>query len=114
MLSLSPKGIGKVREYSEKPFFRQPSPRCPHKTSIHPPDYVHGEYEHEEGDIGDIDAVPIEITYVHSKDNRPDLKQFVTSLIMSIELPLFIQTLSGNASDNGHFRDIASKSHIPR
>ncbi len=66
--------------YSEKPFFRQPFPRFPHKTSIHPPDYVHGEYEHEEGDIVDIDAVPIEVTYVHSKDNRPDLKQFVTSL----------------------------------
>ncbi len=67
---------------------------------------VHGEYEHEEGDI---DAVPIEITYGHSKDNRPDLKQFITSLITSNELPLFIQTLNGNASDNGHFRDIASK-----
>lgn len=67
---------------------------------------VHGEYEHEEGDI---DAVPVEITYGHSKDNRPDLKQFVTSLIMSNELPLFIKTLSGNTSDNGHFREIARK-----
>jgi len=65
---------------------------------------VQGEYEHEEGDL---DAVPIKVTYGHSKDNRPDLKQFVTSLIMSKELPLFIQTLSGNASDKNHFREIA-------
>lgn len=64
---------------------------------------VHGEYEHEEGDL---DAVPIEITHGYSKDGRPDLKQFVISLVMDDDLPVFIQALSGNASDKKHFREI--------
>ena len=67
---------------------------------------VHGEYEHEEGDI---DAVPIEITHGYSKDHRPDLKQFVISLIVSKGLPIFIQTLSGNTSDKTHFRELVLK-----
>ena len=49
---------------------------------------LQGEYEHEEGDI---DAVPIQITYGYSKDQRGDLKQFVISLVMSDNLPVFIQ-----------------------
>ncbi len=57
---------------------------------------LQGEYKHEEGDL---DAVPIEITHGFSKDHRPDLKQFVISLVMSDDLPVFIQALSGNASD---------------
>jgi transposase len=64
---------------------------------------LQGEYEHEEGDI---DAVPIWITHGHSKDHRPDLKQFVVSLVMSDSLPVFIQALSGNTSDKNHFREI--------
>lgn len=64
---------------------------------------LHGEYEHEEGDL---DAVPIEITHGFSKDHRPDLKQFVISLVMSDGLPVFIQALSGNTSDRNHFREI--------
>jgi len=67
---------------------------------------VHGEYKHEEGDI---DAVPIEITHGYSKDHRPDLKQFVISLIVSKGLPIFIQTLSGNTSDKTHFRELVLK-----
>ena len=64
---------------------------------------VEGDYEHEEGDI---DAVPIKITYGYSKDHRPYLKQFVISLITSKELPVFIQTLGGNTSDKNHFREL--------
>ncbi len=65
---------------------------------------LHGNYEPVEGDI---DAAPIEITHGFSKDNRPDLKQFVVSLIMGRHLPMFIQTLSGNTSDKEHFRMVA-------
>jgi len=64
---------------------------------------LQGEYEHEEGDI---DAVPIQIIHDYSKDHRPDLKQFVISLVMSDNLPVFIQALSGNTSDKNHFREI--------
>jgi len=67
---------------------------------------VQGEYEHEEGDI---DAVPIQITNGFSKAKRPDLNQFVVSLITSKHLPVFIQTLSGNTSDRDHFRELANK-----
>jgi transposase len=49
---------------------------------------LQGEYKHEEGDL---DAVPIEITHGFSKDGRPDLKQFVLSLVMSDSLPVFIK-----------------------
>ena len=67
---------------------------------------LQGEYEHEEGDL---DAVPIRITRGYSKDGRPDLKQFVISLVMSDDLPVFIQALSGNASDKNHFREIVKE-----
>ena len=56
---------------------------------------------------GDIDAAPITITHGFSKDNRPDLKQFMISLITGRYLPLFIQTLNGNTSDKEHFRILA-------
>ena len=67
---------------------------------------LQGEYEHEKGDI---DAVPIEITHGFSKDHRPDLKQFVVSLVMSDSLPVFIQALNGNTSDKDHFREIVQQ-----
>ena len=42
----------------------------------------------------------IEITYDHPKDNRWDLKRFVLSMVCNQEgIPLFVETLSGNASD---------------
>jgi len=67
---------------------------------------LQGEYKHEEGDL---DAVPIEITHGFSKDGRPDLKQFVISLVMSDSLPVFIKALSGNTSDKSHFREIVKE-----
>lgn len=67
---------------------------------------LQGEYKHEEGDL---DAVPIEITHGFSKDGRPDLKQFVISLVMSDSLPVFIQALSGNTSDKNHFREMVKE-----
>ena len=55
---------------------------------------VHGDYEHIDG------SRAIEITYGHTKDNRPDLKQFVMSMITNQHgIPLFVQTYSGNKSD---------------
>jgi len=65
---------------------------------------LQGEYEHEEDD-----AIPIRITKGYSKNGRPDLKQFVISLIMSDDLPVFIKALSGNTSDKNHFRKIVKE-----
>jgi len=43
-----------------------------------------------------------------SKDHRPDLKQF--SMVMSDSLPVFIQALSSNTSeDKDHFREIVKE-----
>lgn len=63
-------------------------------TSMH----VHGEYA-EEG-IGLVE-------FGHSKDYRPDLKQFMISLICSQDgdVPLLVQTIPGNTSDKTHFRE---------
>ena len=55
---------------------------------------VHGNYEY----IGGTPA--IQITYGHTKDNRPYLKQFVLSTITNQQgIPHFVKTYSGKASD---------------
>nr|QNO43503.1 hypothetical protein JNIGDINM_00001 [Methanosarcinales archaeon ANME-2c ERB4] len=56
---------------------------------------LHGAYENS-----DPDRNTIEITYGHPKDNRWDLKRFVISMVCDQQgIPLFVKTLSGNASD---------------
>jgi transposase len=64
-------------------------------TSMH----VHGEYCAEEG-LGLV-------TFGYSKDHRPDLKQFMISLMCSQDgdVPLLAETIAGNSSDNTHFRE---------
>jgi len=40
------------------------------------------------------------MTFGHAKDGRNDLKRFVLNLVSSGEgIPLFLEVLSGNASD---------------
>ena len=64
---------------------------------------VHGEY------IPKMDD-PIEITYGHSKDKRPDLKQFVLSLLcVEGNLPIAIALHDGNASDKTINADLLSR-----
>ena len=64
---------------------------------------VHGGYKNSDEDI-----VPISITYGKPKNKRTDLKQYIISLITVSEwdLPVWIDTLSGNTSDKTHFRDV--------
>jgi transposase len=52
--------------------------------------------------FGDYDLVdpPFEITYGHSKDQRPDLKQFLISMLcVDRNIPILGATKDGNASD---------------
>jgi transposase len=52
--------------------------------------------------FGDYDLVdpPFEITYGHSKDKRPDLKQFLISMLcVDRNIPILGTTKDGNASD---------------
>jgi transposase len=60
---------------------------------------VQGEYASE-------DENPL-IAFGHSKDYRPDLKQFMISLMCSQDgdVPLLAQTIAGNTSDKTHFRE---------
>ncbi|MBL0714550.1 MAG: IS1634 family transposase [Desulfosarcina sp.] len=51
---------------------------------------------------GDYDLAdpPFQITYGHSKDKRPDLKQFLVSMLcVDSNIPIFGATQDGNASD---------------
>jgi len=53
---------------------------------------VHGDYERTEE--------PFKITYGHSKDHRPDLKQFLVSMLcVDRNIPVLGTTKDGNASD---------------
>ena len=50
------------------------------------------------------------ITYGHSKDHRPDLKQFMTELLcVDRGVPIFGRTLDGNASDKTNNNEILSR-----
>jgi hypothetical protein len=55
------------------------------------------------------DEQAIRITYGHSKDYRPDLKQAVEELLVSQDggIPLFMKIHDGNASDSRIFRERA-------
>lgn len=65
---------------------------------------VHGEYEKEE--VGAIC-----LTYGHSKDHRPDLKQAVLSLVVNgpSATPLWMESLNGNSSDRKSFHETIKK-----
>jgi transposase len=66
---------------------------------------VEGEYqgENEEG--------VIKLTYGHSKDHRPDLKQIVMSLVVSGSggIPIWMEPQDGNSSDKKAFHETIKK-----
>jgi transposase len=53
----------------------------------------------------------IDITYGHSKDHRPDLKQMVLSLVVNGDsnIPLWMEPLNGNSSDKKSFHETIQK-----
>ncbi|MEO1396920.1 MAG: IS1634 family transposase [Cyanobacteria bacterium J06634_5] len=65
---------------------------------------VHGAYEKA---ISETEPGCIEITYGHTKDHRPDLKQFITEMICSNDgaVPLGFQVSSGNQADKAVFAE---------
>lgn len=70
---------------------------------------VNGEYDVEK--TGGEEPSVIDITYGHSKDYRPDLKQLVLSLVVNgpSAMPLFMEPLSGNNSDKNSFHETIKK-----
>lgn len=71
---------------------------------------VDGAYNNK---IQDSESEPsaMKITYGHSKDYRPDLKQLVLSLVVNgpSSMPLFMEPLSGNNSDKISFHETIKK-----
>jgi len=64
---------------------------------------VYGDYEPYGND-------PFEITYGHSKDHRPDLKQFLISMLcVDRNVPVFGKIEDGNASDKRVNNDVLSE-----
>lgn len=69
---------------------------------------VFGEYEQCSGEAA-VD-VPFVITHGHSKDHRPDLKQFLISMLcVGGNIPVFGRTEDGNASDKTINNDVLSR-----
>jgi transposase len=66
---------------------------------------VEGEYKK------DSNENVIELTYGHSKDHRPDLKQAVMSLVVSGAgvIPIWMEPQNGNASDKKEFHETIKK-----
>ena len=59
---------------------------------------VQGDYSFYSKDAEDLNTM--KITYGHSKDHRPDLKQFMVKMLcVDRTIPVFGQTEDGNASD---------------
>ena len=69
-------------------------------------DYLICSRENEEN----LEPIPIKIVHGHSKDKRPDLKQFLINLIVSNDagVPLFLECGNGNDSDKAKFAELLS------
>jgi len=70
---------------------------------------VSGEYA--QSPDSDMEPTAIQLTYGHSKDHRPDLKQAVLSLVVNGpgSMPLWMEPLNGNASDKTSFHETIKK-----
>ncbi len=68
---------------------------------------VSGEYVQR----SDAEPTTIQLTYGHSKDQRPDLKQAVLSLVVNGpgSMPLWMEPLNGNSSDKTSFHETIKK-----
>jgi transposase len=67
---------------------------------------LYGDYKSSEEE-----GAAIHITYGSSKEKRPDLKQIFLNLTVASDggIPLFMQALDGNSSDNTTFRKTVTK-----
>jgi transposase len=70
---------------------------------------LQGEYDFDQDDDPSEEQV-ITITYGHSKDHRPDLKQAILGMICAnrTSIPIYLSAISGNTSDKTSLPDIAA------
>ena len=71
---------------------------------------LHGKYSGF-GDQGSETPEVISIAYGHSKDHRPDLKQFMLNLMVSGDsgFPLWAEAMDGNSSDKKTFHETIAR-----
>ena len=69
---------------------------------------VRGAYAFEEGEVDEVDAQAIAITYGYARDHCADLKQWMLALATTQEgaIPVFLRPLDGNASDQRELAQI--------
>lgn len=72
---------------------------------------MQGEYAQEATQEDDLDQQPIKIVRGYSRDQRPDLKQFVVNLMCSADsgVPLWLKVADGNQSDAQQFAKVMSE-----
>ena len=70
---------------------------------------VSGAYDKSSAE--DVEPSVIQLTYGHSKDKRPDLKQAVLSLVVNgpSNMPIWMDALDGNSSDKSQFHETIRK-----
>ncbi|MCP4719309.1 MAG: IS1634 family transposase [Desulfobacteraceae bacterium] len=94
------RGLDKIFETGTQKIFGQLSQNAVNGFQIKP---IGAHYDTTSVNVyGDYDNTdePFEITYGHSKDKRPDLKQFLVEMLcVDRNIPLFGATRDGNASD---------------
>lgn len=94
------RGLDKIFETGTQKIFGQLSQNAVNGFQIKP---TGAHYDTTSVSVyGDYDMTdePFEITYGHSKDKRPDLKQFLVEMLcVERNIPLFGATRDGNASD---------------
>ncbi len=65
---------------------------------------------YRQSDSGESDRPGvIQLKRGHSKEKRPDLRQFIIGMITCKRLPVFIETASGNTSDKTYFRELITE-----
>lgn len=71
---------------------------------------LEGKYEGFGGESDDMPEV-ISVVHGHSKDHRPDLKQFMLNLMVSgaCGFPMWAEALSGNSSDKKTFHETIAR-----
>jgi len=94
------RGLDKIFETGTQKIFGQLSQNAVNGFQIRP---TGAHYDTTSVNVyGDYDMTdePFKITYRHSKDKRPDLKQFLVEMLcVDRNIPLFGATRDGNASD---------------
>lgn len=67
--------------------------------------HVHGDYETGALDEASAESGLITITHGYSRDNRPDLKQFILDLMCTCDgdIPLYLRVADGNEVDSAMF-----------